>query len=551
MTKIQHGQEKQAMRKKKKKGKYKTAKVICIMLALLLLLFAGGWFYVDSLAYKVCRVEAGVKVEPSDFLKKPDETAFFTGESQPFHIEEPGEYHIEVKSGWFTHKCTLIIEDTIAPTCEPVPVKMEIGQTCGADVFVTNITDATAVTVEYAAEPDFTKAGGQTVQVVLTDKGNNMSVVEAELFLSPVVEDLTVEAGQGAPRPESFLISGKEVSFITEVDAFDYGRVGDYEVSLKVDGAVYTSRLHVADTMPPMAEVQDVEGFALVPRKAEEFIVGIEDATDVTADFLEEPDLSYIGTQEVIISFTDGGGNETQKTAQLTLFEDTEAPVISGAKDLQYFIGDTISYKKNISVTDNCPDGLVLEVDTAGVNLNEEGVYPITYTAKDLAGNATSVTVNLTVTPRMYSIEEVDALADAVLAEIITPEMTELEKVQAIYNWNIRHIAYINHSEKGDWVRAAYEGLADRKGDCYVYACTAKELLTRAGISNMDITKIPTRREHYWNLVDIGEGWYHFDTTPRTDHPRIFMWTDEELMEYSAMHYNSHNYDRSLYPEIN
>ena len=142
-------------------------------------------------------------------------------------------------------------------------------------------------------------------------------------------------------------------------------------------------------------------------------------------------------------------------------------------------------------------------------------------------------------------------MADNVLAQIITPEMTQLEIVQAIYNYNTRHIGYINHSDKGDWIQAAWEGLAKGKGDCYVYACTAKLLLTRAGITNMDIAKIPARTSHYWNLVDIGDGWYHFDTTPRKDHPTIFMWTDEQMMAYSNRHGKSHNYDPELYPEIN
>ncbi|MDE6518302.1 MAG: hypothetical protein K2L18_10725, partial [Acetatifactor sp.] len=63
----------------------KRKKIIIAGVALLLLivLVVGGWLYVDSLAYKLCRVEAGVLVTPSDFLKKADEEAFFTEESQP------------------------------------------------------------------------------------------------------------------------------------------------------------------------------------------------------------------------------------------------------------------------------------------------------------------------------------------------------------------------------------------------------------------------------------------------------------------------------------
>ena len=67
----------------------------------------------------------------------------------------------------------------------------------------------------------------------------------------------------------------------------------------------------------------------------------------------------------------------------------------------------------------------------------------------------------------------------------------------------------------------------------------------------MDIEKIPAKTRHYWNLVDIGEGWYHFDTTPRKDRPTIFMWDEARMMDYSQNHNLSHNYDHSLYPVVN
>lgn len=534
---------------KRKKAKRRCRRLIGLLL--LLLVTGAAWFYVDSLAYKVCRVEAGVAVSPSDFMKNEDPEAYFTENSQPFSTLEPGEYLVKVKSGLFTHSCTLIVEDTIPPKGEAVAVTLEVGSTCGADSFVTGIVDATAVTVTFVEEPDFAKAGSQSVQVCLTDRGGNETVLGTELFICPVVKEVTVEAGQEAPSLEDFVLAGNSAAFLSAVDTIDYTVVCDHPIKIQVDGESYTSILHIKDTIPPKVQVQDIEGFALLERSAEEFVVSVDDVTAVTASFKQEPDLGLIGTQTVTIVFTDDGGNTTEAQAKLTLFADTEPPVISGAKDLFVFVGDSVSYKRNVTVTDNCPDGVELTVDAAGVNVNAEGVYPVTYTAVDAAGNTASVTVNLTVSARMYDIETVNALADAVLAQIITPEMSDMDKVQAIYNYNKTHIAYISHSEKGDWVRAAYEGLAENKGDCYVYACTAKVLLTRAGIKNMDIAKIPSRTEHYWNLVDVGDGWYHFDTTPRKDHPTIFMWTDEEMMAYSAKHNNSHNYDHSLYPEVN
>lgn len=535
--------------RRRRHKKFRLAVVVCLILAVIAV--AGSWYYISSLAYKVCRVEAGVTVSPSDFLKEPDEEAFFTQDSQAFDIAEPGEYKIRVKSGMFTHRCTLIIADTIAPEAKPVRVVLEMGESCGAESFASDIVDATQVKATYVEIPDFTKAGSQPVRITLTDKGDNQIVLDTELFVSQVLTDVTVEAGSKTPKLEQFIIAAKEASFVTKMEELDYAKVGDYEISLKADGQTYGSTLHIVDTTPPEIEVQDIENFAFLPINAEDFTVSIKDATEVKAVFKEEPDLSYIGTQELEIAYTDAGNNEVVKQVKLTLLEDTEAPVIEGAVDLKAFIGDSVSYRKNVSITDNCPDGLLMTVDTAAVNLNEEGVYPVTYTAKDAAGNTTSVTVNLTVTPRMYDINEVYAKADAVLASIITPEMSQLEQARAIFDYVKSHVAYISDSAKDDWVRAAYEGLVYGKGDCFVYACTSKVLLTRAGITNMDIAKIPARTLHYWNLVDVGDGWYHFDTTPRKDHPVIFMWTDAQMMDYSEKHNKSHNYDHSLYPVVN
>lgn len=535
-----------------KSKKNSFAKIVMVFLSLLVVTGAvGGWFYVDSLAYKVCRVEAGIEVAPSDFLTKPDATAIFAEGSQKIDITQPGEYFVKVKSGWFTHNCTLIIEDTIAPVGEAAAVEVEIGSTCAAEKLVKNIVDATAVEVFYEEEPDFTKPGRQTIPVVLVDRGNNRAVVETEILISPVVKELTVEAGSNAPTVESFLIADCDATLLTAVRELDYTRVADYQIEIQAEGEIYPSVLHVTDTVPPVVSVHALEGFALVPKTAVDFVTAIEDVTEVSASFEKEPDWTVVGEQTAELLFTDGGGNETRMSALLILKEDTEAPVITGAIDKKVFIGDGISYKKGVTVTDNCGEEIVLNIDSSSVNLNVEGVYPVTYTATDPAGNTAAITVNITVSARKYDEETVNALADAVLAKIIKPEMTGMEKVRAIYDYTISNIGYISHSEKGDWVQAAYEGLKEKQGDCYVYACTAKILLTRAGITNMDIEKIPSKTRHYWNLVDLGDGWYHFDTTPRKDHPTIFMWTDEELMNYSAQHGKSHNYDHSQYPEVN
>lgn len=534
----------------KKPGK-KRGFVIGAILLILAISATVFLLYENNRVYRECYVEAGVEVTVQDFLREPDEQAYFAEGSDTIDSAVPGDYHVRVKTGFFPHKSTLHITDSIAPTGEAAKVTLEIGKECEADSFVERIADATAVTVSYGQEPDFSKPGAQEVTVVLTDAGGNRTEMTAELFVSLTVEELTVEAGSRPPALKDFVIEGESAAFITGINSFDYTVLADQTVKLQVDGIECTTIMHITDTVPPRMTLQDVQSFTKAPRKPEDFVAFVDDVTEVSLSFREEPDIMTVGEQTVVIVATDRGNNETVKEARLTLAVDTEAPVITGVADLTVYEGDSISYKKGVTVTDNCPEGLEFTVDNSAVNLNEAGEYPVVYIARDASGNETTAEATVFVEPQDYDIEEVYALADAVLAKIITPDMEPLEKARAIYQYNMGNIAYINHSEKGNWVRAAYEGLALKKGDCYVYACTAKVLLDRAGIRNMDIAKIPTSRMHFWNLVNLGDGWYHFDTTPRTDHPTIFMWTEAELMEYSGRHHGSHNYDHTLYPEVN
>lgn len=501
--------------------------------------------------YHERHIEAGVTIHAQDFLKNSEDRGYFTLDSEMVDKSIPGEYHLKLRTGWFVQDCRLIVSDTIPPAAQPKTVYIGSDQECEAKELVTDIVDETDVQVSFVEKPDFSRGGKQEVTVRLVDAGGNSTDINSEIILSQVVEELDVEAGSHPPKVEDFVIDGKEAKFVTKIASYDCMKPGTKTVSIEVDGIVYQSKMNVIDTTPPQASLHDVESYMLLPRKPEDFVESVDDVTQVQMTYVREPDLSIPGSQNVEIRFVDEGGNETVKTAELFLMEDTEAPVITGAADMSILIGQAAAYRKNVTATDNCPEGLSFTVDTSAVDLNREGVYPVVYTATDYAGNSTSVTVHLSVQPRAYDADQVNAKADEVLGRIITPGMAPIDQVRAIFDYVKSHVGYINHSEKGDQMRAAYEGFVNGKGDCYVYACMTKVLLTRAGIANMDIVKIPAKTSHYWNLVNLGDGWYHLDTTPRKDHPTIFMWTEAELMEYSGRHSGSHNYDHSQYPVVN
>lgn len=247
------------------------------------------------------------------------------------------------------------------------------------------------------------------------------------------------------------------------------------------------------------------------------------------------------------------GDNLPSRQVGMDVVPDTQAPTVSSS-DIEIETGETISYRNAITYSDNVDsqEDLTLSVDNTSVDNQKAGTYVVNYTVTDKAGNVANgsltVTVKEPITPQE---QEVYDIADEVLAEILTDDMDMTQKARKIYDWIRSNVHYINHSEKDSWVQGAHEGLVNGQGDCFVFASTAKVLLTRAGIPNMDVVKATTNPSHYWNLVDVGDGWYHYDTTPRKDGSEFFLWTDAELEAYSKEHDNCHNFDRSLYPEIN
>lgn len=236
---------------------------------------------------------------------------------------------------------------------------------------------------------------------------------------------------------------------------------------------------------------------------------------------------------------------------------DYEPPVILGVEPLKVIQGNAVSYKKGIEITDNADENVRLEVDNSQVDLNTPGEYRISYTATDKSGNMTIVFTTITVRDSVLADKEdtVNQMADEIIASIITDDMSAWDKAYKLWNWCRTNIAYT--SATGDMTSeytGAYEGLHDRKGDCYSYYATYKILLDKVGIENLQCTRMGGSSEHYWNLVNLGNGWYHCDCSPRRkDDPfRTFMQTDNQVAQYERSYEERPDYytfDKDAYPE--
>lgn len=159
-------------------------------------------------------------------------------------------------------------------------------------------------------------------------------------------------------------------------------------------------------------------------------------------------------------------------------------------------------------------------------------------------------------------IKAIDEKINAIISEIITDNMTDLEKIKAVHDYIINHTRYDEeHAEaikSGNYdnlpsdSNTAYGTLFNGKAICSGYTDTMALFLDKLGIKNYKIFSA----KHTWNCVYINGVWKHLDLT--WDDPVVenedrleynfFLITDDEL---EGKNTGQHNYDKTIYIELN
>ena len=241
---------------------------------------------------------------------------------------------------------------------------------------------------------------------------------------------------------------------------------------------------------------------------------------------------------------------------------DKTAPVITGPSNIYVARGSTLAYKSYVTITDDGDPNPKLTIDNSNVDLSQEGTYVVHYKATDSAGNETTKDVNVVVGPPEETNvpeEEIYALADKVLEEIITDDMTDLEKVFAVFFYVRDSFTYVRDDSYMEYKQEAYKFLTTRQDNCYANVCLSKLLLERLGFQSFLIQGkmgeiFGTGDEnHYWNMVSIdgGKSWYHYDSAwwnwMHDEYP-LCMMTDAFAQKISDRHGGIFIYDKTQYP---
>ena len=377
---------------------------------------------------------------------------------------------------------------------------------------------------------------------------------EQSLIKKKVVVEIGTSANfsmfiESEPKYPEYLSTNLDFSSV------DYSRLQSVFFTITLYGIDHNCELVIADTTAPKGEAvpQQLMSVDQIP-DADKCITNIVDMTPVTVTWADKPDISEGGEYIANAKLTDAGGNETIVAVPLSVTKDTVPPVIEGYRDISIIVGETISYRNGIVLTDDYDKNPRLEIDTSGVTLNKVGDYKAVLKAFDFSGNMTEVTINVKIKakPKNYiEPDKVYAEGKKIYEKITTPEMSDMEKALQIVWWVRQNIRFTVKIKPKSWTEGAYYGFKDRKGNCLTSASCVKVMLDIAGIENMFVTRWPYKvAKHYWNYVKIDGQWYHCDATWRQNYSSyFFMYTTKELLGFWHDGWNGFEFDQKKYPE--
>ena len=190
---------------------------------------------------------------------------------------------------------------------------------------------------------------------------------------------------------------------------------------------------------------------------------------------------------------------------------------------------------------DTCPSINDLSFIYSLPNLKEVVIFENGFITPELIDylDSKSITHNLTKQDLENSAE-----LDRIISEIITDDMTDEEKIQAITYYVIDNLHYDLKNQNESNNLPLSSTLKNKGGVCVSYAYLTNLLLRKADITSY---KIRVEGDHTWNLVELDGKYYYIDTTNIDRIPFIsklalkyfnvgvYYMTDPKATSFSAM----------------
>lgn len=515
-----------------------TAAILCVAVLVGIALCGYTFWYSKQAKFHDVTVELGTpSVSLRDFMTeyaRADKVGFVSDVSV-IDLNRVGQTQLTLRYDEQEYTVTLTVQDTTAPAVEFfTTLSWWADSLPEASDFVSSVSDFSETSIQFEQEP-FVAEGydDQKVLVIVEDTYGNRTVQECTIvwqwirdnFLLELGDVLTVENLLANPERDAALLEQAELDRINNAD------VGTYTIIAGTEGKNVTCTVTVQDTVGPVLQLQEAQCEPGGSVALEDFVVSAEDLSGV-ADirFVSEPDCNTAGTYTVQIEAEDKLGNVTRQEVTLWVTNDPNGPVINGASEPLTVERDTNpDFLEGVSATDDISGECAVSVDTSGVNLGKPGTYFITYSAKDVAGNETTLKRKVTVTHNAQDT-----------ADLVARLAANVSEDPVAIRYFVRNTIHYSSNWGGE--DPVWFGFTYRHGNCYVHALALKAVLELKGYETQLIWV--TDKSHYWVLVNVDGVWWHLDATPSNLYDYYGLMNDST--RFATL--SNRNWDRTQWP---
>lgn len=186
----------------------------------------------------------------------------------------------------------------------------------------------------------------------------------------------------------------------------------------------------------------------------------------------------------------------------------------------------------------------VLEPDRMNRALQQVGGgYILCSLNTDATALQYSPAMGMTMEDCMTALSLADSLADEVIAQVVTADMTQREQAQAVYSYLTENVTY-DQRYYSDFSSMPYESqtavgaLRDNTAICGGYSNALKILFEKLGIPCYTVSGKYFRENHMWNLAQLDGEWLWFDATSDRGNSSKYGFLRFALLELDEVKYH-------------
>lgn len=447
-------------------------------------------------------------------------------------LNKVGDYTIKLSKKGKEYKTKLHIVDTTSPI---VIFKDSFGYTdyeLNENDFIESITEYSNYEIKVLNRQSYNEFGEYDVSLKVVDEYGNETLGNVKLYITYMKREYSLELGNSLKKEDIVYDVSKYGQYVEDsyFENINKSPVGRYIVLMNYENESYECAVNIVDTTAPMIETLNASVYDGQTVEVDNFIKSVKELSKYETKIISEIDYELIGEQNVQIEAIDEYGNSSIVEVILSINYDKDPPQFSGIADVTLNKYSNFDFKSGITATDKKDGKIDYSVDTSSVNLNAYGTYYATYTAKDAAGNTTTVKRKISIN---HDSTDTNNKVNAFMANAGNDPKTIL--------YYVRNSIPYSYDWGGD--DPVWFALTNYKGNCYVHALLYLSILQKKGYEAKLIWNYP--KTHYWVIVNMGNGtWRHCDPTPTDWHRPVDCVTDD--VRYANLQGN--NWDRSLWP---